>query len=105
MSADERDEKPRSAWAEAIRISDLGVRLVGSVAVLTGLGVWLDRWLAWTTFPVFAIAGAFLGFAGGMVALVRGLTRPGANGSAGAGESVGKTPHDPGSAQRKDRRE
>jgi F0F1-type ATP synthase assembly protein I len=66
-------DPPRSAWAEAVRLSDLGLRLVASVVVGVFGGLWLDRRLGWSDFPWFALAGSTLGFTAGMIALVRGL--------------------------------
>lgn len=71
------ENPPRSAWAESIRLSDLGLRLVIAVVVGCFGGLWLDRQLAIAEFPWFAVSGAVLGFAAGLVSLVRGLTRGG----------------------------
>jgi F0F1-type ATP synthase assembly protein I len=70
------ERKPRSAWAEALRISDLGLRLVVAVGVGFWAGLWLDRKLGLADrFPAFTMLFAILGFTGGMIALVRGLTK------------------------------
>jgi F0F1-type ATP synthase assembly protein I len=67
--------RPRSAWAEAARLSDLGLRLVVLVGAGCYGGIWLDRKVGAGGFPWFALAGSIVGFAAGLFALVRGLTR------------------------------
>ena len=56
-----------------MQFADLGIRLALSVAVFTYAGYRLDAWLS--TSPWFLIALCFVGVAGGMVSVVRGVNR------------------------------
>jgi len=66
---------PKSGLAQALRVADLGFRLVVACLVGSFAGYWLDRILGlleW--FPLLTLVGFFLGLAAGMVALVRGIS-------------------------------
>jgi F0F1-type ATP synthase assembly protein I len=52
---------------------ELPILLVASIAVGGGLGYFLDEWLH--TSPVLTLILGFLGFAGGMIQLVRRLSK------------------------------
>lgn len=65
-----------SGWASALRVLDLGFRMVIATVTGAGLGFLLDRKLGWIDrFPGCTIVGFFAGLSAGLVALVKGLTR------------------------------
>lgn len=68
---------PRKRPAEGIRqfsdIMELPILLVASIAIGGGAGYLLDK--RFHTSPVFALALGLLGFAGGMIQLVRRLSK------------------------------
>jgi F0F1-type ATP synthase assembly protein I len=67
-----KDREPQSRpLAKYLRYSHLGVEFFLSVAIFTGIGIWLDRRLG--TVVLFTLLGLALGFAGGLVALYREL--------------------------------
>lgn len=59
--------------SDLMQFADLGIRLALSVAVFTYAGYRLDAWLS--TSPWLLIALCFVGVAGGMVSVVRGVNR------------------------------
>ncbi|MFH0946602.1 MAG: AtpZ/AtpI family protein [Planctomycetota bacterium] len=66
--------------AAALRVGDLGLRLVVTCLLGAFGGYWLDRMFGLLDlFPFLTLFGFFLGLAVGMTALVRGL--PAAEGS------------------------
>jgi F0F1-type ATP synthase assembly protein I len=74
-------ERPRRDDGLA-RYGALGLQFAASVGLLAWGGHWLDGRLGTT--PWFLITGAFLGFAGGFLAIVRAVPPPkGGGGSAG----------------------
>jgi ATP synthase protein I len=86
------EKKPDRSW---VRLSSIGVELVGAVAGFTLLGYWVDR--HWGTDPWGLLAGVGLGLIGGMYNLIRQsllATRE------DAGRSTGKSK---GSSERPDR--
>jgi len=67
--------KQISGLARAYSLAiDLAVTLVVGTLVGGGLGYLLDRW--WHTQPAMLLILGFLGFVGGMLQVVRTLTRP-----------------------------
>jgi len=68
---------PRKRPAEGIRqfsdIMELPILLVGSIAIGGGAGYFLDK--RFHTSPIFALVLGLLGFAGGMITLVRRLSK------------------------------
>ncbi len=57
-----------------LRYSHLGLQLLVSFCIFTGLGYWLDRKLG--TLPLFMLVGLAVGFAGGTYAVYRDLFPP-----------------------------
>lgn len=60
------EKKPDRSW---VRLSSIGVELVGAVAGFTLVGWWVDR--HWGTDPWGLLAGVGLGLIGGMYNLIR----------------------------------
>lgn len=57
------------------RYTGLGLAWALSVLFFLLIGYWLDQRLG--TLPLFTIAGAFIGAAGGFISLIRGVTAAG----------------------------
>ncbi|MCF7810738.1 AtpZ/AtpI family protein [bacterium] len=63
----------RRSWATAGTYTHLGFTIAASVLLLFFGGYWLDNKIGTT--PLLAIAGAFIGAAGGFINLVRSLNQ------------------------------
>ena len=61
----------RGSLQHYLRYSHLGLQFCISVALFTGLGVWLDRKLE--TVVVFTLIGLALGFGGGMYSIYKAV--------------------------------
>ena len=57
--------------AKYLRYSHLGLQLLVSFCIFTGLGYWLDRKLG--TLPLFMLLGLAIGFAGGTYSVYKDL--------------------------------
>ena len=61
----------RSSLQNYLRYSHLGMQFFVSVALFTGLGVWLDRILG--TVVAFTLLGLALGFGGGTYSIYKAI--------------------------------
>lgn len=68
--ANDRREAAATEW---FRMAGVGVEFIASVLVPTAAGYGLDRWLG--TSPWLLLAGVGLGFAVGLLAMVRSAKR------------------------------
>lgn len=63
------EESQSSVLAKYLQYSYVGLQFFLSIAIFTGGGIWLDRWLG--TVVLFTLLGLALGFAGGLYSLYR----------------------------------
>lgn len=66
------DERDPGLVRQLSDVLDLPFVLVGSVIIAAGVGYLVDRWLH--TSPVFTLVLGVLGFAGGMIQILKRLT-------------------------------
>lgn len=60
-----------------MRVADLGLRFVITCVLGAAVGFWLDREFALLgRFPILTLVGFFIGLAGAMTMLIRGIGRP-----------------------------
>jgi F0F1-type ATP synthase assembly protein I len=60
-----RDKERQDVW----RYATVGTEFVATFGLFVAAGLWLDRRLS--TLPIFTLASAALGFAGGLYRLIR----------------------------------
>ena len=68
-------KRPASGARDISKVIELPFALVASVAVGGGIGYFLDS--RFHTSPIFTLIMGLLGFAGGMINLVRSLSKDG----------------------------
>lgn len=88
------DHRPRTAWADVARYSDLGLRFVVAAVVFAGCGYAIDRkFEPFGRFPLLTLVGLLFGLAVGMYSLFRslkpkGVEAPSDDGPAESGRGV-----------------
>ncbi len=63
----------RRAWADALKMSVVGLTLAFCIAIGTGGGIWLDKRLG--TEPAFTVVGFLLGAIAGFRELFRAIQK------------------------------
>lgn len=63
----------RRAWADALKMSVVGLTLAFCIAIGTGAGMWLDR--RFDAEPAFTVVGFLLGAIAGFRELLRAIQK------------------------------